>query len=264
MKNRLLTVLLALSLLLAFPVGSHAISFSSLIAYGDSLSDNGNIGRFTDGAIWVETLAASLGIDLYDFAYGGATTGYDNPAAGLPDTGLQWQVETFPASDDDALYSVWAGGNDFLQRRSPFAAADNIGAVLKTLYTDGARDILVGNLPDIGTTPAFFSGPNEAAATGWTMLFNDSLEAVLAGFEDRYDDATLYRLDAYGLFAAFTPGTPEWAELFWVDGFHPSSTGHQLLADTAYCAVVPEPPTLLLIGASLVGLAAFRGLRRRR
>jgi phospholipase/lecithinase/hemolysin len=262
MKNRLLTLLLAVSLVLAFPVGSHATPFSSLIAYGDSLSDNGNIGRFTDGAIWVEILAASLGVDLYDFAYGGATTGEDNPAAGEPVFGLQWQVETFRASADDALYSEWAGGNDFLQRRSPFGAADNIGAALETLYTDGARAILVGSLPDIGATPAFYSGSNEAAATGWTTLFNHSLEAVLAGFEERHDDAILYRLDAYGLFAGFTPGTAEWAELFWVDGFHPSSIGHQLIADTAYCSVVPEPATLLLIGAGLIGLAALGRLKR--
>ena len=87
MKNRFLPVILVLALLFAFPVGSHATAFNNLIVFGDSLSDNGNIGRFTDGAIWVETLAASLGADLYDFAYGGATTGYDNPAANLPITG---------------------------------------------------------------------------------------------------------------------------------------------------------------------------------
>jgi phospholipase/lecithinase/hemolysin len=262
MKKRLLPVLLALAIMFVFPTGSYATSFSSLIVFGDSLSDNGNIGRFTDGAIWVETLAASLGADLYDFAYGGATTGEDNPAVGEPVFGLQWQVENYMAPAEDALFTVWAGANDFLQARFPDAAAYNIGMALENLYGDGARDILVGNLPDIGATPAFYSGPNQGAATGWTTLFNLNLEVVLADFEEGHDDATLYRLDAYGLFAGFTPGTPEWAELFWVDGFHPSSIGHQLIADTAYCSVVPEPATLLLVGAGLMGLAALGGLRR--
>ena len=57
-------------------------------------------------------------------------------------------------------------------------------------------------------------------------------------------------------------GTPEWLELFWVDGFHPSSLGHQKIFEAALATVepVPEPATLLLFGIGIIG---FIGLKLR-
>jgi phospholipase/lecithinase/hemolysin len=48
-------------------------------------------------------------------------------------------------------------------------------------------------------------------------------------------------------------------DLFWVDGFHPSSEGHQIIYENAYAAIapVPEPGTIVLMGIGLVGLAGF-------
>src|SRR5580698_7941700 len=68
-----------------------ASSFSSVVVYGDSLSDNGNLysligyppppyynGRFSNGPVAAEQLATALGAPLFDFAVGGATSGVGN------------------------------------------------------------------------------------------------------------------------------------------------------------------------------------------
>lgn len=136
-KKVILTCIL--SVFLVFSVNVAAYAYSDILAFGDSLSDNGqyytvsvygqtgNINpadvygfrRFSNGPVWVEYLANDLGISLVsllDMAYGGATTSFDNPAAGLAYTGLQWQVGVYGATyhtiSANTLVTVWAGGND--------------------------------------------------------------------------------------------------------------------------------------------------------
>jgi phospholipase/lecithinase/hemolysin len=126
---------------------ANATSFSQVVAFGDSLSDNGNLlglvavpappyanGRFSNGIVAVEVLAAGLSTTLDDRAYGGATSGYYHgpsdyvagvftgglvTATGVK-TGLLGQVDTYlglgknaAGVDSNALYVVWAGANDF-------------------------------------------------------------------------------------------------------------------------------------------------------
>jgi phospholipase/lecithinase/hemolysin len=53
--------------------------FGHIVVFGDSLSDTGNAGRFSNGPVWVEQLAARLEVALrpaqaggLNFAVGGA------------------------------------------------------------------------------------------------------------------------------------------------------------------------------------------------
>jgi phospholipase/lecithinase/hemolysin len=149
--------LLAASLLGNAAAAVADTSYSAVVAFGDSLSDNGNIyriidgltpfvpndgqpplpyffGRFSNGPTAVEDLAGLLTVPLTDFAVGGAKTGPDltAPPAGPNDnedsrfngTGVLAQVEQALQQnrhlDGHALYVVWAGANDF------FAEADLI------------------------------------------------------------------------------------------------------------------------------------------
>src|SRR5687767_4882042 len=79
------------TLALAFTGAVAASPFSAVVAYGDSLSDNGNLfavvgqpgppyfeRRASNGPVAVDLLAASLGARLLDFGFGGATTGIGN------------------------------------------------------------------------------------------------------------------------------------------------------------------------------------------
>jgi cholinesterase len=244
--------------LLQLFIATTVSAYSTYVAFGDSLLDSGNIGRFTDGDLWIEQLAESSSGVLLDYAYGGATTGVDNPAANLPITGLQWQVSTYAPvvetlSAAETLVTVWAGGNDFLQGRESENAVFNISGVLKDLYDAGGRNFLVPNLPDIGATPRFQG--NELASS-WTDEFNGELASMLHQFENSYHDVNLITLDVFTLFDQFEPGSEEWASLFWTDGFHPSSLGHDLIFRTLAERLkpVPEPSTMILFGIGVAGL----------
>ncbi len=82
----------------ASPASANPSAYSSIVAFGDSLSDNGNFaaisntasgglvtfpslpfayapGRFSNGPVAVEYLANALGLGLFDYAVGGAKTG---------------------------------------------------------------------------------------------------------------------------------------------------------------------------------------------
>ena len=128
--------------LLTAPQAAHA--YSMLYAFGDSLSDAGNIyaatgntipappysnGRFTNGAVWVQDLAQALhmapvtpsALGGTDHAWGLATTGYAPTANTTPPASLiptvQAQVVGFLAGNggsapSSALYTVWGGAND--------------------------------------------------------------------------------------------------------------------------------------------------------
>lgn len=265
--------LLIVAVCLFWTSSGYALSYSSIVTFGDSLSDNGNVGRWieTDSSLWVEHLAAYFSADLYDYAYGGATTGYDNPAISSDYTGLLWQVDTYDSilgilNSSETLVTVWAGANDFLQSRLSDDAVENIETALEKLYTAGGRNFLVPNLPDIGNTPAFYYGDDPTMspiASTWTLAYNTSLEAMLYDFENLYSDANLIYFDTFSIFGQYVEGSDEWMELFWTDGFHPSSVGHNLIYEGVVSAMqpVPEPTTIFLFGTGLIGLV---GLRRRK
>lgn len=208
-----------------------ATGYSALYVVGDSLSDTGNAylalggttttapysdlvpaapydfagGRFANGPVWVEGLAAGLGTPLSpsllggsSFAFGGARTGPLNgaPANAIPTLVQQAALAAASPLPDDALYVVWGGGND-VRDASLFAAAGDINAAvsvindavsnvettIETLKAAGAQNFLVPNLPDLGLTPvAQLMGP--AAAAGANLLstsFNDALAIMLNG-----------------------------------------------------------------------------------
>ena len=293
-------------------VSSAAVaSYSQVYFFGDSLTDTGNLyassgevfpvsppyygGGFSNGPLWSQAFANALGFSSTpalsggnNFAWAGATVvDYGRPQPEIPQQLGMYLGATGGAADPGALYVIMGGGNDIndaganpaTAATSIMAAANAVNDMVNSLYFAGARNILVGNLPDIGLTPrAIAGGPAVAAgATALSQLFNVTLSSLLVITEAANTGLDVDLLDMYTLltdavanpsmygFANVTsackdgelglPGVvcsdPD-AYLFW-DSFHPSARAHDLIAQTALRAV-PEPAAILLLAAALLSL----------
>jgi phospholipase/lecithinase/hemolysin len=238
--NRILTV--ALMALVISPAYA-ASPYSDIFVFGDSLSDPGNVfvltgensvrpfsadnipdapyarggHHFSNGATWIEQASADLKLKggtgpalrapaFTNYAFGGARA----RMTGVLD--LSSQVGLFLSAipgnlPSDALYSVYAGGNDardatvtffevFANTGDPVAAqlaaeavvaeaVQSIADNIMLLAGRGASHFLVPNVADIGKTPAVQALGAQAAAvaTGLASGFNAALEATLTSLE---------------------------------------------------------------------------------
>ena len=98
MKKRVLMGVLLIMSVVWVPTYT-AFAYSNIVAFGDSLSDNGNIERATNGYVWVEYLAdyEHLDADLYNFAQAGATTEFtlQSPYGLVTQTVGSWMLSYF-------------------------------------------------------------------------------------------------------------------------------------------------------------------------
>lgn len=265
--RKLLTFAASIAILpAAFSTSARADTFSSVIVYGDSLSDNGNLyaaygyppapyymGRFSNGPVAVEQLATSLGAPLYDFAVGGATSGVGNYIDNGTQTTLGYghlpgiQTEFASAASQtllasplvsSSLFVVWGGANDFLSGGSPTTAATDIDAIVATLEADGATHILVPGVPNLGLTPEFY-GSN--VATAYSIAYNTALQAGLpqgATYVDIYGLLASVEANpaAYGFTNLTTPCLTaaslcsNAASYFFFDDIHPTTAADTLVA----------------------------------
>jgi phospholipase/lecithinase/hemolysin len=208
------TVVLAL---IAGSSGARAGSIDAIYAFGDSLSDVGNVyaltgipappyvnGQFSNGPVWVQDLAAGLGLAPLtpsvlggtDYAYGSGETGnasFDtsNPITDLlGPTGQLAQFEaTHATADPNALYTIWIGANDLSDipaSSTPAQAATdiatiaaNIDTAIGTLAGLGAKNFLIVTVPDLGKTPEAIAGGPLAVATATAL--SSSLDSTLVG-----------------------------------------------------------------------------------
>ncbi len=227
-----------LAALLGLALSTPALAFDGVYAFGDSLSDNGNVyaatgwfppppywqGRFSNGPVMVEDLAKGLGVSLHDYAWGGATSGSTNVLnnnyglSGLP--GLSQEISSYVGSnslDPNGLYTVWAGADDALALFANLStvtltsAANTIGNsttnvtnAVDTLESHGARHILVLNMPDLGLTPRLLSADATIpyasnAATLYSQGFNATLASKLDTLQSSAGfNANIIQFDVFG------------------------------------------------------------------
>lgn len=209
-----------------------ALAFSSLTVFGDSLSDGGNnalvigangsqvitgnsyipsqpyaLGTYSNGAVWVNSFAAGLGLPGAavpslggggNNAYGGARTVLDGSFFGFPPSATT-QLGGYLGGQagnlsPDALFVIAIGGNDVRDTGDAVQAnpanalsiisaaagayAIGVGNMVDALQARGAANIVVWGAPDVGKSPAALAGG--AAVAGTATFISDAFNQALA------------------------------------------------------------------------------------
>ena len=273
-------------------------------------------GRFSNGNVWVQDLSQMLGLGPVtpslaggnDYAWGDATTGYPgtlNPAAPVPtlaDQVTDFSVANGGVAPSNALYTFSIGANDIFsalqQGLSDGAltaaingAAQTVATEAGVLQSEGAKDLVLFDVPDLGVTPGIRAlGPIASAeASALAAFFDGQVLADLAPVEAA--GLTVLDLNTYQLIDQIVgpPQSPEFTNvtdpcwtgtatggissgtlcsdtqagqdqyLFW-DDVHPTAAGHLLVAEDAryqLTGVVPEPATWAMMALGFAGLGAL-------
>lgn len=234
--KRLLSVgTLAAALATALPAQA---GYSSIVFFGDSLSDTGNIwyatggfppapyyqgtggaapsytgGQWSDylGPSWPTVFAAKFGLLAIpsvaggnNYAWGGARTGVNPDAAGAPwlDQQVGQYLGTGMPPSTSTLYSVMIGGNDVANNLFTPNVVPGIASIVSSLtdlYNAGGRQFLVANVPDIGATPEFQARGAEAAALASLRTVQWNTALEAALDSLSLQGASIGFLDLYGL-----------------------------------------------------------------
>lgn len=274
--------------------GTTNAAIENLVIFGDSLSDTGNTrseipfgnaepvatavgygsnGRFSNGPLWHEYVAAELGIASAtnsndggdNFAFGGARVNNNGgPSAGLLNQASDYfdrQAGT-PAAPD-SLFISWIGGNDMrdlVGNPDPASVIDQqldaLFGSLGSLLDSGVTQLFVPNLVDLGTIPENSGSANEASATAVTQAWNTGLLSRLFDLNNS-STADIYFLDVFSLFEGIlaNPGASGFTNtsgqcrsvsgisevecanpstfVFW-DDIHPTTAAHAVLGQQAF------------------------------
>jgi phospholipase/lecithinase/hemolysin len=236
--------------LLFFSVVTSASSLNQMVVFGDSLSDNGNLyefmkhqlplsppyfkGRFSNGPVWVELIMEHYfpgkGKEhLLDYAYGGAGVLSDDEDEDTLFT-LRREIDSYfltheNKAEENSLYVVWIGSNNYMA--APEEADAEVDKVifgiqkgLELLAKNGAKHILVVNVPNLGRIPAARYAETIERLTYLSSRHNLILERKVEELKKRYQDIQWLYFNVNLVFDDMT--------------IHPELYGFSNVTDTCY------------------------------
>lgn len=274
----------------------------------------GDAPRFSNGRTFAEYIAAAFeaaGRPTGNLAHGGAEAA-EPIQPGDPTPGLAAQAQQLGNASGSfgsrPLVSILIGANDIvagIASADPITnalgaavrAADAVAQTASLLATQGARDFLIGNLPDLGKTPLFalFQPQGRILASAASSVFNARLAVNIVGLEA--GGLNVIDLDIFGQLngiiadpAAFGYGNaalpclfpnPAVAGIFgqspvctdeqslsrlFFDALHPNALAHAQIGQIALDRIEADLAPIPLAGSLpllLTGLGAVAALRRR-
>ncbi len=272
---------------------------ASIASLGAFPGPNYAPGRYTDGSnttpatngpqgLWDDQLAARLSITTAQpFLAGGGGTIYAVASADTGSNGLSGVTDQLgyfasqhpSGAPSTALYALWAGANDIFDGKDPKTAADNIYNNILSLAAAGGKDFVWINLPPLGATPYAKANNDQAALTNATNEFNSEYYTDVQALKAL--GINIISVDVDNLFTALAANPTNYGltnisdsaqgltgvnpddYLFW-DARHPTTAGHELVANLVYDDVLasPEPLNIALVAIGLAGLYGYRRVRR--
>lgn len=275
--------------------------FSKIVAFGDSYSDNGSANavstailesdnnegafvkpgelyfenRYSNGKTAIEVAAELANLPLENYATGGGTSGYENYSDWmdrLGGTGVLGQIDKFEATlkegeaDDDALYFILAGANDyckFIDFNLEGTVEDVANQVVKNIETAireladlGAEQFLVSHAIDVSTMPYEVTEGRKESAKVFSQTVSAQLPALLEKLSEELDieigeyditkttDEIMANPEKYGFKEVVEVIQPTWPKVLpakenvedymFFDEWHPSATTHKIVGQAIY------------------------------
>ncbi len=201
-----------------------------------------------------------------NYAYGFALTGRGTtlltltPTLSVTVNNMGRQITDYlatrPVISNRTLFVVWGGANDILNATSlddVIKASIEETKDIQRLVDAGATQFIVPNLPPLGLVPRLNGSPaTSIPATTASIVYNEFLEAGLTLLKDfSFGKHLRFReLDVFSLFSKIVASPSSYSlanvtassqgdytidpdtYLFW-DDLHPTTKGHEILAQTA-------------------------------
>jgi phospholipase/lecithinase/hemolysin len=215
-----------------------------------------------------------LGGTNYAYGYGNTLSGTtlfnvtDTPFTIVVDNvgqQIDEYLATNPTIDNHTLFIVWGGANNLTEAvgdpNAPALIVD--GAIaqvdnIQRLINAGATQFLVPNLPDLGSVPRFNTSPTESTVfNDASVLYNAALDSgvSLLPLLNFGRHVTIHKFDVYSLLKSIIAQPTNYGlknatassqsmyvdpdyYLFW-DDLHPTTTGHNLLGQSALKLIEP-------------------------